>query len=302
MSQDKLKVNSVVIYGEDNHTVLPDFIHIKYHKDISEFGGRIEPHLHSKLFQIAVLEHGGVQFEAYDIVHKFEHAGLIVIPEDHVHAYQAFGAPSGWSLTISQMLVDEIIADFAYAESVFSSIRFVDELEANPNFERIKWICEQLSEEMSPSGVGSLPYKKSLIKLILINISRILNERNPTIVESNSREYKYLHMFKQELKESVDASRKIKDYAFAVGITPTHLNRICTALTSKTASKILHDTIVFEAKKYLRHSNFSISEIAFLLKFHDPSHFSKFFKNQTGQSPKQFRKDSEAQSVSSVSA
>ncbi len=47
--------------------------------------------------------------------------------------------------------------------------------------------------------------------------------------------------------------------------------------------------IVQEAKRLLRYSDNSIAEIAFALDFSDASHFVKYFKRHSGQTPKAFR-------------
>jgi AraC family transcriptional activator of pobA len=91
------------------------------------------------------------------------------------------------------------------------------------------------------------------------------------------------------IREEVDAGGKVANYANKIGITPTHLNRVCKQLVNKSALEIMHDNIALEAKKHLMYSTFSVSEIANILNFKDPSHFSKFFKKNTGKSPKFFK-------------
>ncbi len=48
--------------------------------------------------------------------------------------------------------------------------------------------------------------------------------------------------------------------------------------------------LLLESKVLLRHSNLTISEIAWQLKFNDPSHFVNFFKKKAKQSPLGYRK------------
>jgi AraC-like DNA-binding protein len=43
-----------------------------------------------------------------------------------------------------------------------------------------------------------------------------------------------------------------------------------------------------EAKRLLR-TGMSVKESAYALNFDDPGHFSKFFKNKTGESPSDFQ-------------
>jgi AraC-like DNA-binding protein len=45
-----------------------------------------------------------------------------------------------------------------------------------------------------------------------------------------------------------------------------------------------------EALIWLRHSNWDIAEVAYALAFKEPTHFSNFFKKNTGLSPSGFRR------------
>jgi AraC family transcriptional activator of pobA len=57
--------------------------------------------------------------------------------------------------------------------------------------------------------------------------------------------------------------------------------------------QVVHEFLIVEAKKYLKHTDYSISEIAYRLNFEDPAYFSRFFSKQTATSPKEYRGKSE---------
>jgi len=54
---------------------------------------------------------------------------------------------------------------------------------------------------------------------------------------------------------------------------------------------VLSEFIISEAKRLLLYTDNTIAEISFLLDFNDPSHFVKYFKRKTGQTPLSFRKN-----------
>ena len=68
-----------------------------------------------------------------------------------------------------------------------------------------------------------------------------------------------------------------------------HLNRICQAIAGKSASQLVQEHVLDEARKYLTYTTYSVSEIAYLLHFEYPNYFAKFFRKHTGLSPTEFR-------------
>jgi AraC family transcriptional activator of pobA len=78
-------------------------------------------------------------------------------------------------------------------------------------------------------------------------------------------------------------------YAKKLGITIHHLNNICKAHLGKQAGEVIRDRVILEIKRLLIDPTLKIKEISLLVKFNDPSYFSKFFKNGTGMSPEQFK-------------
>ncbi|QQS31266.1 MAG: AraC family transcriptional regulator [Sphingobacteriales bacterium] len=83
--------------------------------------------------------------------------------------------------------------------------------------------------------------------------------------------------------------RKVADYAVMLHVSADHLNRTIKSQSDKTAGEFIQEMLMLEAKAYLIHTKMSISEIAYQLDFSDPSHFNRFFKKLTAQTPVQFR-------------
>ena len=83
--------------------------------------------------------------------------------------------------------------------------------------------------------------------------------------------------------------RKVSDYAAMLHVSPDHLNKVIKSNADKTASELIDEMLVTEAKAYLLYSKMSVSEIAYKLEFADPSHFNKFFKKPNNCTPLEFR-------------
>lgn len=94
--------------------------------------------------------------------------------------------------------------------------------------------------------------------------------------------------FKDALTQYVYTYRTVQEYAHFLHITPNHLNKCVKKTLNKTAQSLLNEMLVLEAKSLLKYSDLSISEIAEKLCKSTPSNFSRFFKKQTGMSPRDF--------------
>jgi AraC-like DNA-binding protein len=81
----------------------------------------------------------------------------------------------------------------------------------------------------------------------------------------------------------------VSEYAEVLSVTPTHLNRVTRAATGDTASHLILNRIVQEARRNLVYTNLPVSKIAYALGFDDPAYFSRVYAAATGLSPRAFR-------------
>lgn len=83
--------------------------------------------------------------------------------------------------------------------------------------------------------------------------------------------------------------RSASDFANQLNIHVNHLNRSVKETTQKTTSRIISERILQESKILLKHSAWSVSEIAYALGFTEVTHFNNFFKKHVQISPLKFR-------------
>lgn len=83
--------------------------------------------------------------------------------------------------------------------------------------------------------------------------------------------------------------RTASDFANQLAVHVNHLNRAVRETTQKTTTCIIAERILQEAKSLLKHSTWSVSEIAFALGFTEATHFNNFFKKHVNLSPLKFR-------------
>ena len=72
-------------------------------------------------------------------------------------------------------------------------------------------------------------------------------------------------------------------------MTSDRLNDHVKRATGVTAGHLIRQRVLTEAKRQLVFTGEPIHEIAYDLAFADPSHFTRFFRKQTGMTPQAFR-------------
>ncbi|MCY1525422.1 HTH-type transcriptional activator RhaS [compost metagenome] len=104
-----------------------------------------------------------------------------------------------------------------------------------------------------------------------------------------SRQERLVIKFNNLAQQQFRELRTVKKYADQLNVTPKYLTEVVKEYSGKNAGEIINDLVILEAKFLLRKSEFNISQIADILHFSDQSFFGKYFKRQTGISPKTFR-------------
>lgn len=96
--------------------------------------------------------------------------------------------------------------------------------------------------------------------------------------------------FKQAVENNFMKIKSVNEYSGMLNISSGHLNDTVHHDTGRTASEIIHERIILEAKRLLYRSEKSVKEIAYSLGYDDPSYFVKFFKTHAEDTPENFRR------------
>jgi AraC-type DNA-binding domain-containing proteins len=89
-------------------------------------------------------------------------------------------------------------------------------------------------------------------------------------------------------KGETDEVKEIREFAQILHVHPVHLSHTIKEVTGKTSCDLFEERMVKVSKELLLTTNMTIAQIAMQLTY-DPSNFTKFFKQYTGITPKQFR-------------
>ena len=91
------------------------------------------------------------------------------------------------------------------------------------------------------------------------------------------------------LEVSFRQERSVGFYANQLAITPKYLSEVTKDICGQSAIAIIQDRVIAECKALLYSTDKSIQEISDEMNFPTQSEFGKYFKRQTGVSPKFYR-------------
>jgi len=99
----------------------------------------------------------------------------------------------------------------------------------------------------------------------------------------------FMHDFKSINKGNTISIKKIAEYALELGVSQNHLNDTIKRITGKSAGQLVKSQLLKQATMCLKHSEKTVSEIAYKLGYEDPSYFARYYKRHTGHSPSDIR-------------
>ncbi len=283
-------VNFKGLYG-DNTPAHIDFIHHEKLETRSQlYDWEINEHLHTDLIQIFIFKEGQGLFLSEKKKMSIEAPSILVIPANTLHGFAFQAGIQGEVLTFSEH----------YFESLFKTepklMIELNRLKIYPlhfNDSHILSIIEDLFIEIHHEKIEKKLYLENLFRLFFLNLYRIQKQAETTDYNTDNRSLLYFQKFQKNIKLSLHEEKSVQQYAKDLTITAVHLNRICRRIAQKSALQLIQDHTINEAKKYLKNTNYSVSEISYFLNFKDPAYFTRLFKKQTGITPSEFKKQGE---------
>lgn len=108
--------------------------------------------------------------------------------------------------------------------------------------------------------------------------------------KSANRQIEIYRRFVALVKDNFKQHRNVEFYASQLFMSSGHLSRIVKSISGQTISAWIRDYVILEAKIMLQSSNMTISQISEYLNFPNPSFFSKYFRENAGMTPGQYRR------------
>ena len=278
------------LYGETDQTVLPDFVHCEpLETRCRHYNWFSNRHIHTHLLQVFCIGTGTGRLLVDQQEIAFGGPCLLVIPENTLHGFNFDAGAQGTVLTLSVSYVEKLVGSSSLIYPVLDQLRILSTA-LEPRLFADGW---QLIEKIRQELFDSLPEREVMLQALftafLTQLFRLSCLQNEQALTQNSRILTLFRAFLKRVKETRRPQTTITQYANELNISPVHLNRICQTVARRSAVQVVQGYFMDEARRYLTHTSFSISEVAYALNFEDPAYFSRLFRKHTGLSPKQFR-------------
>lgn len=251
-----------------------------------------KPHRHD--FYVTVIFTKGtgtheIDFQKYDV----SEGSLFFLSPGQVHSWELSPDTDGYIFFFSQPYyemhyVNQKLKNFPF----FNSPSFPRKLQLqSTELEAMIRLFEAIGSEHESQNVMKQGFILSLISQIYIQSVREFSKGDEKTSATSVSYFKHYQDFENLLEDSFSSQKSISFYASQLNISAKHLNRITQTVMQKTASEIITERVILEAKRMLIYLDEGLVEIAFRLGYEEYSYFARMFRKNTGITPSQFIKN-----------
>jgi AraC family transcriptional activator of pobA len=277
-------IANYAFYGEDDAPPRPEILHCETLRSRAVVHNwRFRPHRHHAMHQFFWINSGDGLASIDGIERRIEPATAICVPPMTVHGFVFEPGIEGWVITIPRENLERLLEN---SNTVMARLRTPVMVRASSSAEAV---FAPIAEEFARFSEEREQALASLAGLLAVWFAREIAASPGFAPDAPNRGRELTLRFIEKIEAEMCNHLPVARYASALGVTPTHLSRVCQRVAGRSASALIHDRLALEGRRQLTYTARSVSEIAYALGFQDPAHFSKFFRNQTGQSPSQFK-------------
>ncbi|MEO7282147.1 helix-turn-helix domain-containing protein [Gelidibacter sp.] len=241
------------------------------------------PHQHD--FFIMILFNSAKGIHNIDFVdYNIQNSQIHLLFPGQVHKWNIQPDTTGYQLMIDRDFFERFSSNFRFSLITYRNhpVFQLDENAFNLIYHEFLAIKNELESKDSLNEliVSRIAVIASIISKVADNIFT-----NQEIYKTEPR----IERFQQMIDKSFKEKKLVSLYASDLNISANYLNILCKKHLNISATQLIQQRIVLEARRLLKSTGLSIKEVAFELGYIDHAYFSNFFKTQTGISPTDFR-------------
>ena len=277
------------LYGEETDTADDFWFHCETIQARSSLHHwEIGLHRHEHLFQLLLITDGSGDAVFGKEIVRFEPLTAITIPPSVGHGFRFSPDIDGFVFTLMASRLPARMGESSSLKRFLAAPRVVALPMQIPDVELIKTMLTRLAMEFDQRLSGRTIIMEACLATALTLIARV-NETAGQNEEAEDGQDRRMEALSALIHRHIRAHKPASFYALALGISPTHLNRIVKARTGLSMHALLMHRLLDEAKRELLFTSGTVQEVGFRLGFSDPAYFSRFFARETGLTPRAWR-------------
>lgn len=295
-------VPPVPLHAEEARIADAEFVHIEdLRARCQRYSWTIEAHRHQGLFQVILLTGGGCRLILDAERRDVKVPCAIVIPPQVTHGFQFSPGSDGYVLTVTEAMLRRGANSRhrSLTEAVFAKPAVLDFTHAPERVARLSVLMEQMLAERRDLSANSALMMEWLVASVLLLMAR--QGELSKAAAASPRAERFQH-FRTLVEKYFKQHWSIGQYAEALGITESRLNRICREMTGTSAFEVTQMRLLVEARRKLIYIAAPVSRVGFELGFDDPAYFTRFFKKRTGVTPAAFRRGEHARIAAALAS
>ena len=249
-------------------------------------------HFHPEM-EMVFIEGGSGKRHIGNHVSYFQGGDLLLIGSNLPHYGFTDRLTGNKSETIIQMREDFLGEQFMSLPEMNQVHRLLEKSKRGVAFygETKEQVGEQILSMVNMERFERLLTLLKLLKILATSTEQsVLNVNGPILevqVEDNDR----MRIIYRHVRENFKEPIPLHVIADTVSMTEPAFCRYFKKMSGKTFTQFVNEYRLVHASKLLAESSMSISEACFESGYNNFSHFNKQFKNYTGKSPSQYRKE-----------
>ncbi|MCF6404537.1 helix-turn-helix transcriptional regulator [Chitinophaga filiformis] len=256
------------------------------------------PHQHTSFELIWVLEGNG-HYWVDDEQHEVGPNQIYCLTPGQVHQFLLNRNIKGYVITFSQefLLMPKDNAALIFHPNSFHQLAGTTVIHLNGDMRtEMEDLVVKMLKEFDNFFLLRAEILRGLLNIFMIYLTR--QYRPVAAPPSKQGNRALVSRFFSIVEKKYMTFKLVADYADELAVTPNHLNEMVKKVSGFPASHHIRQRVVLEAKRQATYSGSSMKEIAYSLGFDDIAHFSKFFKNFSGRSFTDYKKEAMQQYLS----
>lgn len=284
------------LYGTAAEPGLAAYAHIeRISSRAPAHGWRIASHRHADLSQLLIVTGGGGVLTVDGARHVITPPWCVWLPPGVVHGFDFEADTGGLVLTLSADVVAAAVAGAADREAMAALVAeaMVGEVPGPEDIGvDVAAVMHAIEREQAMPRTGVNTALTGNLMLLLVALLRTRSQRilDRQLGEAQASEFRRFRAF---VEGNFRKPYGVAEIARRLGLTPNRLHAVTMRAVGRGPLAVLHDRIMLEAKRELMFTDKRVADIAFDCGFEDPAHFSRFFAQRAGLSPRAYRKASE---------